>query len=132
MADQNLEGVPLRLGGRDYILPPLNLAALEKYWPMIEAWGKGEPVNPLQRLLEGAEILHTALSRNYPDLTLAEVKEALDLINFKPVLDRILDVSGLVSKPPGEQLAGSAPTGASSVPGSPASPAGPGSTSASG
>ncbi|MGO9622370.1 MAG: hypothetical protein ACLPT6_13320 [Desulfobaccales bacterium] len=111
-----LDGVALQLGGNEYTLPPLNLAALEKYWPMIESWGE-PPASLVQSLSEGAELLHAALLRNYPELTLAEVKEGLDLASFPAVLAQLLEVSGLTRRPPGEPQAGSVPTGAISMPG---------------
>ena len=123
-----LDGVPLRLGGQDYILPPLNLAALEKYWPVIESWGE-PPASLVQRLSEAAELLHAALLRNYPELTLAEVKEGLDLASFPAILPQLLEVSGLTRRPPGEPPAGSVPTGAISMPGPSPKRAGHGSTS---
>ena len=110
------EGVPLKLGGNDYVLPPLNLAALEKYWPVIESWGE-PPASLVGRLSEGAELLHAALVRNYEDLTLAEVKEGLDLANFPAALAQLLEVSGLVRRLPGEPQAGSVPIGDTSIPG---------------
>jgi len=114
--EPKLDGVPLKLGGTDYILPPLNLAALEKYWPVIESWGE-PPASLVQRLSEAAELLHAALLRNYPELTLAEVKEGLDLASFPAILPQLLEVSGLTRRPPGEPPAGSVPTGAISMPG---------------
>jgi hypothetical protein len=99
--DPKLAGVPLKLGNETYTLPALNLAALEKYWPVIESWA--EPAASLtQRFSEGAEVIHAALLRNYPELTLAEVKEGLDLPSFPGALAALLEVSGLVGKPPGE------------------------------
>jgi hypothetical protein len=113
--EPKLDGVPLRLGGADYVLPPLNLAALEKYWPVIQGWGKEGPVDLVQRLGEAAELLHAALVRNYPELTLAEVKEGLDLANFPGAVGQLLEVSGLARQAPGEPEAGSVPTGPTST-----------------
>ncbi len=114
--EPKLDGVPLRLGGQDYILPPLNLAALEKYWPMIESWA--EPTASLtQRFSEGAEVIHAALLRNYPELTLTKVKEGLDLPSFPAALAQLLEVSGLTPRLPGEAPAGSVPIGDTSIPG---------------
>jgi len=126
--EPKLDGVPIKLGSETYVLPPLNLAALEKYWPVIESWGE-PPASLVERLSEGAELLHAALSRNYPELTLAEVKEGLDLASFPAVLARLLEVSGLTRRDPGEPEAGSVPTGAISIPGPSPKRAGPGSTS---
>jgi hypothetical protein len=128
--EPKLDGVPLKLGGTDYILPPLNLAALEKYWPVIESWGE-PPASLVERLSEGAELLHAALARNYPELTLADIKEGLDLASFPAALALLLEVSGLARREPGEPQAGSVPTGATSIPGSSPKRAGPGNTSGS-
>ncbi len=122
-----LDGVTISLGGQDYVLPPLNLAALERYWPVIESWAQ-PPTSLAQRLGEAAELLHAALARNYPDLELASVKEGLDLVNVPALLQTLLAVSGLARREPGEPEAGSVPTGATSRPGSSAKPAGRGNT----
>ena len=88
--------MPLRLGSLGSVLPPLNLAALERYWALIESWGE-PPASLVGRLSEGAELLHAALVRNYPELSLAEVKEGLDLANFPAALAQLLEVSGLMA-----------------------------------
>jgi hypothetical protein len=114
--EPKLNGVPLKLGSKEYILPPLNLAALEKYWPVIESWAE-PPAKLTQRFSEGAEVIHAALARNYPELTLTEVKEGLDLPSFPAALAALLEVSGLARRDPGEPQAGSVPIGDTSIPG---------------
>ena len=75
---------------------------------MIESWGE-PPASLVGRLSEGAELLHAALVRNYPELTLAEVKEGLDLASFPAVLAQLLEVSGLTEAPPGGTAGGERP-----------------------
>ncbi len=129
MSEPLLDGVTIRLGRQDYVLPPLNLDALEKHLEMIQGWAV-PPDSIVQRLGEVATVVHAALKRNYPDLDLSEVKAGLDLQNFGPIVTALLESSGLAETEPGESPAEGVPTGPTLEPASPASPAGPGNTSA--
>ena len=124
-----ITGVTIKLNGQDYILPPLNLDALEQYWEKIQGWAQA-PESLMQRLSEVAEVLHAALARNYPDLALTDLKKGLDLRNFATLVEALLQSSGLARVEPGEPAAGSAPTLARSAPESPRSRAGRGRKSA--
>ncbi len=129
MSEPLIPGLTINLSGQNYVLPPMNVDTLEAYWDMIQGWAQ-PPESLMQRLGEAAAVLHAALSRNYPELTLLEVKKALDWRNFVAIIDALLWCSGLARVEPGESEAGSDLTGTKSGPESPASPAGPGSTSA--
>lgn len=124
-----IPGVTIVLNGQEYILPPLNVDALEAYWETIQSWA-APPESLIQRLLQVTEVIHAALTRNYPELALQEVKRAVDLRNFEEMVGLLLEGSGLVGKSPGESEAGEALTGVISGPESSPSPAGPGNTSA--
>ena len=95
-----IPGIPLTLGGDDFIIPPLNFAALKKLQPVIES------LATISSSLEGnqidaiTQIVHSAMSRNYPDITLEKVMDILDLGNAPTILAAIMNSSGL--KPAGE------------------------------
>lgn len=129
MSEPLIAGTTIKLNGQDYILPPLNVDTLETYLPVIQGWAQ-PPATLLARLVEVCEVIHAGLLRNYPELPLKEVKQAVDLNNFQDMVDVLLASSGLARVEPGEPGAGSVLTGAKSGPESPASPAGPGNTSA--
>jgi hypothetical protein len=88
-----IDGVKIDLGGGEWIVPPLNLRTLEKFYPVIESWTQPRE-NALDYLREVAEFIHAALVRNYPDLTLDDVKDLVDLKNVQMVIPAILEASG--------------------------------------
>ncbi len=97
-------GVDVEIGGRSYCVPPLSLGALERFWPFVQSLGNGSAAaSPMELLAKTAELVHQALKRNYPELTEDDVKEMLDIKNFRQVLDSVLTASGLVAakKPEG-------------------------------
>ena len=59
------------------------------------------PGSLVSRLGEGAELLHAALVRNYPELTLARSRKAWTWATFAAVAAQLLQVSGLTRRPGG-------------------------------
>lgn len=90
------QGVVILLGGEEFICPPLNFAQLQKILPRFRAMQVGEL--SIEWLVASVEIVHAALSRNYPDLTVEKVGEMLDMNNFSATLNTVMEVSGLVTK----------------------------------
>jgi hypothetical protein len=123
MVKQKLEGVPLRLGGKDYILPPLNLEALEENWEGLQSLGIQE-TTPQQRIKVIIDLLHAGLARNYPrrwglwgGISRKRLKRDLDFPALLALYDTLMKASGLERRQPGEPGAGSALTGGLSGPG---------------
>lgn len=122
-ADPPYDGVAVRLGARDWIVPPLNLRQLRRLSPkfaLLGSVGAGMGDEQIEALIE---IAHASLARNYPDLTPDQVAELIDLANAGALVKAIVGASGLVQvtarapRPtdpgeiaPGEVGAGSAPT----------------------
>lgn len=103
-----LPGVTIRLGGREWTVPPLTLGQLRRLKPEIGQITSnagaltGEVVDAIIR------IVATAMQRNYPELAEEAVGEMLDLGNAGSVLNAVLAGSGLRrSSSPGEELAAS-------------------------
>lgn len=89
-----VDGKSVKLGEKDYVVPPLNLKALRRLLPSIEQLkSSGIPSNEDMDVI--VDIVHTALLRNYPELTKAEVEDGLDMANMKVVLGIVLGQSGL-------------------------------------
>lgn len=103
---QLIEGVAVRLGGRDYTLAPITLGDLVRLGPAfqrIEEAAKGASLTPEQ----GAaviDVVHASARRNHPALTRDQVGELLDLGNLRAALAAAMGASGLVQTPvaPGE------------------------------
>ena len=101
------KGIALELGGDFYVIPPLPLGALEQ----LQAAGgtvQGDLSNPIWVTLM-LDLIHTALRRNYPDMTRETVGDLIDLGNLGEVVEAVMDVSGVLRKqleaaPPGEPM----------------------------
>lgn len=90
-------------GGNVKILPPLSLGALQRLQGKLEAFGKIE--NPLapEALATVIEATHAALKRNYPDITIPEVAELIDVSNMHLAISSVLDVAGIRRKEAAEE-----------------------------
>jgi len=75
------EGVPVKMGGREFIVPPLNFRSLKKFLPIIQTLQNES--DPLKMMDIYVDILHAAFSRNYPELKKEELEELLDFGNAR-------------------------------------------------
>lgn len=93
------EGVTLTIAGRDWIIPALNFAALRSLRPQIEALGSVSLSATLsdEQIDTVILIIHTALKRNYPDITKDAVEEMIDLGNIKRIINAVMGISGFVT-----------------------------------
>ena len=67
-----IKGIPVAVGDQTFIVPALTLGALERLADKIDTLGPGDAI----------DIVHTALGRNYPDLTRDQVAEMVDADNL--------------------------------------------------
>ena len=100
-----VKGEKIAVGGEEMVLPPLNLDDVEKYWGQLLDGSLFKDVSAC------AQIFHSALVRNYPDLTIGELKARMspgELVLGLPIL---MKQSGFIA--PGETPGGSngSPTG---------------------
>lgn len=96
------DGVKKTIGGEEYIIPALSLGQIKQLKPVIQNL-KFDDYDGM------AQIIHAAISRNYPEITLAKVNEILDLNNILDIVDAVTNSSGLKKKI--METAGSGPTG---------------------
>jgi hypothetical protein len=90
-----IPGVIVKMGGRDWEVPPLTMGQLRKLMPKVRelsgiSAGMGE-----EQIAILCEIVAAALSRNYPDMDAERVENLLDLGNAGSVLSAVLSGSGL-------------------------------------
>jgi len=99
-------GTWVMIGETEFKVPPLNFRALREHM---------DSINRLSNLRNGASpgpqdfasisaVVHAALARNYPQITLDEVEDMLDIGNMTEVLNAVMAMSGLVRREgePGE------------------------------
>ena len=108
MTQQTLiSGVELKLGRSTYIVPPLNIAGHKRFRPFFQQAMRGEvDPNDLANFDAVAEIVHCALVRNYPELTLEQVEFDLDPVNIGRAFEVVLGAAGFEPVPPGEARPG--------------------------
>lgn len=93
-----IEGKTIRMGGKDWIVPPLNFRALKRFQKEIGSLNLAE----LAQSEKVEEIVLAALNRNYPELTLDQLQDMLDMGNVVEVTMAVMGVSGLEARKPGE------------------------------
>lgn len=90
----NVPGKQIVLGGKEFILPPMNAATFKTYKADI-AKSFGETMPEMDKV---AQWLHACLVRNYPDLELSFVEEWVDSSNMFDFFEAVIDLNGLVEK----------------------------------
>lgn len=97
-------GITVNIGGTDYVVPPLTLGAIKRLMPKIEAMATSLAADGKMRpesMDSIVEVVHAALLRNYPDMTLQELEDMLDVKNIADIMQAVLGVSGLERKAAG-------------------------------
>lgn len=100
------EGVKLRIGRQDYIVPALSMRQLKQYEKTIAQTQKslGAAMSPAD-IDKFVEVIHAAVSRNYPDVTLDQMLDAIDLRSLPTLFPAVMGISGLEAKQQGEAQA---------------------------
>ena len=96
-----IKGIKMELGGTVYVVPPLSLGAIETMQDRIGKFTAGASLESVGTVIDA---LHSALSRNYPEMTREQVSDLVDLGDMQEVMEAIMDVGGLKRKSlePGE------------------------------
>lgn len=95
MDDIKIAGVPVEMGGVRRVIPPLNLKALKLFQERIANFKGGLDPESIQLVLD---VAYSALKRNYPEITMDEIEDAIDVSNMGDIFSAIMDVSGLQRK----------------------------------
>lgn len=102
MAIVKVKGVPVELGGVEYIIPPLSLGALEQLQDRVASF-TGD-IRSKEQVATVMDAAHAAMKRNYPEITREQIGEMIDVGNMAEVFEAVMDISGLKRKSlePGE------------------------------
>lgn len=96
-----MDGVPIQLAGKTWVIPSLSLGQVKRLKPCFDAL-KSEQLT-IEQIDSMITICFSALSRNYPELEEADVEEMFGINDFPVIMDAILQASGLVRQ--GEAMA---------------------------
>ena len=99
-----MNGTPLDIGGREFIVPRLRVAAYERAVTAIQASEKAGDSDPFGVVRLGAicGAVVDLLKENYPELTAEEVKEIVHMDELDAVLSGLLKAGGKQAVKPGE------------------------------
>lgn len=98
-----IEGVVVKLCGLDAVVPPLKAKHIRKFTANMEQFRKATPETSLGVILDiTIPVIHAALTRNYPSLTIDDVYELIDAATFAAAIQGVMAQSGYRAAKPGE------------------------------
>jgi len=98
-----IQGVAVTMGRKEWIIPALSLGQIRRLTGKIEGIAKHGSMLTEQQVSDVCEIVHAALKRNYPEVTIEDVEEMVDMGNMRNVIKAVMGQAGLV--PTGEAAA---------------------------
>jgi ankyrin repeat protein len=100
-----IDGVSIKVGVKEYIVPALNFKQIRTLMPKIQQLTNiGATMND-EQMDNVFTVIHAAISRNYPEINKEFLEENIDMNNVRPIINAIMGQSGLV-KASGEATAG--------------------------
>lgn len=108
-------GVWVTFGDEQYKMPSLPFRALQELGEEIKSLRAVGDVPTPDQMTTMEKVIHCALVRNYPDLTVAQVSGMLDLANFEKALSACLDIAGFKRAEGRASGESAASTGAASI-----------------
>jgi hypothetical protein len=103
-ATATFDGEDFKLGVRTFTLPGLSLKSLKEYLVngTIKTLGEIDGIPTPEQVDASLVVIHAALARNYPGVTVAEVSELVDTRTVLAMVKAIFKASGLERTKPGE------------------------------
>ena len=91
-----IDGVKIKLGEIEYVVPPLNLKSMRRLLPKLNTL-KTSGLPGDEDLTTIVDVVHSALVRNYPNMTVEDVENGLDMVNMQGIVSQVLGQSGVKS-----------------------------------
>lgn len=88
LKDNPIEGQTIRMAGTDMIVPALNFRQIKALAPDIKKMEKER--DDEKRLASQVKVIHQGIARNYPEATIEDVEELLDMTNILPVMAAVM------------------------------------------
>lgn len=94
------EGIALKVGDREFVVPPLNWRRIRKLMPVLERISEAGPALGFSITAEMLDdcltVIYEAVSRNYPEITQDELEDLVDLVNAPKLILAVMGQSGLL------------------------------------
>lgn len=93
-----IPGKNVVLAGQEFEVPPLTFGQLRRLAKEIEILGSARLSASASPEQQDAlmKVIHAALSRNYPDLTVEDMDDLIDMGNVLSVVEAVMSVSGFM------------------------------------
>jgi hypothetical protein len=92
------EGEEIELGGEKYVVPALSLRQIRELAPKLDKLDSGSGMPQEDQIGAVVDVLHAALSRNYPEMKKDELLDLIDLGNMSALIKAAMRTSGLEKK----------------------------------
>lgn len=89
-----IEGAKISMAGMEYVIPPLSFKQLRGLAKDIEGLASAGDNLSAGQMDMAVRVIHAALVRNYPGMTVDQVEEMVDLGNFQNVVEAVLGAAG--------------------------------------
>lgn len=87
------KGIEFDLGGTTYVVPPLSMGDLEYMQDKLATFESFSLNAASAQVI--LEVAHRALRRNYPQISVDELRDLIDLGNAMDLFQAVMDISGL-------------------------------------
>lgn len=89
-------GKKVRIGQSDYIVPALTIRQVRVHADTLAKFATFKQAAPSDKDIDAViEVIHAALSRNYPKLELEELQDIIDMNNLPLIVMAIAGQSGI-------------------------------------
>lgn len=93
---KGIKGVEIAIGAEILVVPPLNFRQLEDFAATLAGFSTWEKLpNPYAEMPKAIPVILSAVKRNYPDYTEDELRDNIDMGNYREVFEAIMGVSGI-------------------------------------
>ncbi len=98
-----IEGRTVNIGGTDYTVPPFPMKLIRLHPEWIRSVRSIEDIPTAEQTEAIVGIIHSAIARNYPDVSMEALEDALDIRTALEALAAVMDVSGMQRVKPGDK-----------------------------
>jgi hypothetical protein len=93
-----IEGTKIVLNGTEYVCPALNFSSVNALKEDIAIVSRGEDEGLAKVTESVARLIHAALKRNYPDITIETVMEGLDMNNKALAMSAVMGATPVTDR----------------------------------
>ena len=90
-----IPGTHVTVGGHALVIPSLNFRQLKQFNDQLVRFRSVSADSAYDDLTSVIPVIHAAISRNYPSITLEDLEDLVDLGNYRSIIEAVMAVSGI-------------------------------------